>query len=411
MSKLALYGGKPVRKKLFPKWPMFTDKEKKGLLQVLESRLWGGYHPKVAEFEEKFATYHHARFGITTVNGTESLVAALKCCGVGAGDEVIVPPISFISTASAVLLANALPVFVDVEPDTYNINPDCIENALTSRTRAIIPVHFAGQPANMTRIMEIASKHNLSVIEDAAHAHGAEWKNKKVGSFGDFGSFSFQNTKLLTCGEGGALITNNKDLAASARSYGNQGRKKESGWFEHFTLGTNSRMTGFQAAILLEQLKQLEKQNKKRNSNIVYLSKKLRAIGGLEPLTIHPEVNFEAHYYLVCKYDQEKFNGMSKTKFFDALAAEGIPRPGFYPFPLNRNPLFINPTLSKPGAPLSFVKSAQRQDYHNLHLPASEQACREGLWWMHETFLGTKEDMDDIARAVEKIREYANSKK
>ena len=340
------------------------------------------------------------------MNGTVTLVAALKCCGVGPGDEVIVPPISFISTVSAVLLAGAVPVFADVDPDTYNIDPAQIEEHLSEYTRAVIPVHFAGQPADMDKIMDISAKRNLAVIEDAAHAHGAEWKNKKAGSFGDFGSFSFQNTKLITSGEGGALTTNSGDLAARARSYCNQGRRSDGGWFDHFILGTNTRISGFQAAILLEQLKRLESQNKKRTRNIAYLSKKLSNIGGLEPLSLRQEVTFPANYYLVCKYDPTKFKDMSKETFFNALEAEGIPKPGFYPFPLNKNPLFNEPSLTKQGGPLYFTHRDRQFDYNNLQLPVSEQACREGVWFAHEVFLGTKEDMDDIARAIEKIREH-----
>ena len=409
MAKLAINGGKPVRKKPFPSWPQAGEREKKELIRVLESGTWGGYNKKVAEFEEKFAAAHHCRFGITSTNGTITLVAALRACGVGAGDEVIVTPISFISTASAVLLAGAIPVFADIEPDTYNIDPDSIEKNLSPQTRAIIPVHFAGQPCNMDRIMDTAAKRNISVVEDAAHAHGAEWRNKRVGSFGDFGSFSFQNTKLLTCGEGGALTTNSGDLGTWARHYLNHGRRPDAGWFEHFFLGTNGRITGFQAAVLLEQLKKLDSQNRLRTRNIAYLTKRLNAIGGLIPLSVRPEVTTPANYYLCCIYKPEIFGGLTREKFLDALAAEGIRRPGFYPYPLNRNPLFADPKLASSGEPLSFAAPGRRFDYHHLPLPVAEQACREGAWFAQEMFLGTKEDMDDIAAAVEKIREYATA--
>lgn len=405
MGKLALSGGKPIRSKPFPQWPIYNEEERKELNEALESGIWGGYNPKVEEFEREFAHYHDAEYGILGTSGTVTLVVGLNACGIGPGDEVIVPPISFISTVSCVLLAGAIPVFVDVESDTYNIDPEKIEEALSDKTKGIIPVHFAGQPANMDRIKEVSKKHNLKIIEDAAHAHGAEWNGKKVGSFGEFGSFSFQNTKLITSGEGGILITSDPELDEKARSYFNQGRKPQRGWFEHFILGTNYRISAFQAAVLSVQLKRLRQRNITRRKNIEYLGQKLEKIEGIELLKINPKVTFPSYYIFCCKFISEKFDCISKETFFDALGAEGIPKPGFYPFPLYRNPLFKDEKLKSPGYPLNLAEEGRLVDYYNLHLPESEKAVREGFWWMHETFLGTTDDMDDIANAVLKIRE------
>jgi len=263
----------------------------------------------------------------------------------------------------------------------------------------------------MTRINEIADKHNLFIIEDAAHAHGAEWQGKKVGSLGEFGSFSFQNTKLLTCGEGGALTTNDPYLAAKARSYFNQGRKPDKGWFEHFILGTNHRISAFQAAVLLEQLKKLPEENKRRRENIEYLTKKIEGIEGIEPLKTKPDVTFSANYLFSGKFISEKFDEIPKEKFFDAIEAEGIPRPAFYPFPLYLNPALNLPELANPGHPLHLAEKDRPVNYSELVLPESERAIKEGFWLAHETFLGTTEDMDDMAEAIIKIRENTDELK
>ena len=411
MGKLAITGGNPVRNKPFPKWPQYSENEKKALIEVLESGIWGGYHDKVSEFEQKFADLCGTKYCVLTVNGTVTLVAALIACGVKPGDEVIVPPISFIATVTPVLLAGAIPIFADVEANTYNINPDDIENQISERTKAIIPVHYSGLPADMNRINEIAKKHNLAVIEDAAHAHGAEWEGKRIGSLGDFGSFSFQNTKILTSGEGGALTTNDPRLEAAARSYFNQGRRTDKGWFEHFIVGTNHRISGFQAAVLLEQLKKLPEENERRKTNIEYFTKKINEIDGIESIKIRPEVTYPVHYYYAGKFISEEFDNIPKETFFDAIEAEGIPRPGFYPFPLYLNPCLNLPELRNPGQPLHYAEKGRPIEYDQLVLPESERAIKEGFWWMHENFLGTTEDMDDIIEAVIKVRENTHELK
>ena len=225
MTRLAIFGGEPVRKEPFALWPQFDEREKAALIEVLESGVWGGYSPKVAEFEQAFADFHEAKYGVTAANGTVTLEAALNAAGIRAGDEVIVPPISFIATATAVLRVGAVPVFADIDESTYNLDPARAREAVTGRTRAIIPVHFAGQPADMDALIELAERRDLVVIEDCAHAHGATWRGRRVGGFGAFGSFSFQASKNMTGGEGGILITNDGELAEASRSVCNQGRR------------------------------------------------------------------------------------------------------------------------------------------------------------------------------------------
>src|SRR5581483_3129075 len=229
MPVLALLGGTPVRSRPFVRWPVFDDRERRALDEVLESGVWGGYHPKIKQFEEAFASFHGARYGVSTANGTVSLEAALLAAGVGSGDEVIVPTITFIATAAAVLRVGAIPVFADIGPD-YNLDPGRVREAITPRTRALIPVHFAGRPADMDAFGEIAAAHGITIIEDAAHAHGAAWKNRRVGTFGDLASFSFQQAKNLTAGEGGIVIGNSRALMETVRSICNQGRRSGGAW-------------------------------------------------------------------------------------------------------------------------------------------------------------------------------------
>src|SRR5436190_17382720 len=238
---------KPIRTRPFPFWPIFGKPEEKRLLRTLRSGKWGRLHGlEVAEFEKSFAEMHGCKHGIAVANGTVSLRIALIAAGIQAEDEVIVPPYTFFSTASAVVEANAIPVFADIDLKTFNIDPVAIEAAITPRTRAIIPVHFAGQPADMDLIMAIANRHKLVVIEDAAHAHGASYKNRPAGSIGHMGSFSFQSSKNLTAGEGGIIITNDNSLAESCRSIHNCGRVPDGVWYEHHIISSNYRLGEFQ---------------------------------------------------------------------------------------------------------------------------------------------------------------------
>ncbi|MGH9881799.1 MAG: DegT/DnrJ/EryC1/StrS family aminotransferase, partial [Pyrinomonadaceae bacterium] len=230
-ERLALFGGPAALTHPPPDWPLFDEADRKALFDVLESRVWGGYHEAVAELEQRFADYHGAKHGVAVANGTVSLEIALTAAGISTGDEVIVPPITFVASATAVARIGAVPVFVDVDPDTINLNPALAEAAITERTRAIVLVHFAGCPADLDSFTRLCRQYDLILIEDCAHAHGAAWKGQCVGSFGHFGSFSFQGSKNMTSGEGGILITNDANLAESARSIANQGRRTGGAWY------------------------------------------------------------------------------------------------------------------------------------------------------------------------------------
>src|SRR3954471_7005381 len=275
-QKLALLGGKPVRTRPFTSWPIFGKPEEKRLLRTLQSGAWGRLDgQEVATFEKRFAEMHGCRHGIAVVNGTVSLRIGLMAAGIRAEDEVIVPPYTFFSTASAVVEANAIPVFADIDLDTFNLDPTAIEAAITPRTRAIIPVHFAGQAAEMDAIMAIAKKRKLIVIEDAAHAHGASYKKRPAGSLGQMASFSFQSSKNLTAGEGGIIITNDDTLAEACRSIQNCGRTPKGVWYEHHVMSGNYRLGEFQGAILNAQLTRLKAQTRMRDRNGAYLASRL----------------------------------------------------------------------------------------------------------------------------------------
>jgi len=324
-------------------------------------------------------------------------------CGVKPGDEVIIPPYSFIATASVVVEANCVPVFVDIDSDTYNLSVQEVEKAITPRTKAIIPVHFAGQACNMDALMDIANRHNIKVIEDACHAHGGEYKGNRLGSIGHAGCFSFQSSKNLNSGEGGIIVTNDEDLANMVASLRNVGRVKGGQWYEHHFLGCNYRITQLQTAILSLQLKRLEEQTRRRNENGIYLNSLLLSIPGINPLTRgHGETVHTYHIYIF-KYDKAYFNNISKKEFAALLAAEGVPSFMGYPEPLYKQPVFQQKNFMCYALP-------EHVDYTHVCCPNTEQACyEEAVWILQHAMLGTKEDMESFAEAIRKIQRIALS--
>lgn len=331
--------------------------EESELLRVLRSGVWGGYSEAVKTFENGFGAYLGAHC-LTLANGTVSLEAALRCEGIGPGDEVIVPPYTFMATASAVLQVGALPVFADIEPGTLNIDPSRIAAALTPKTRAVIPVHFGGHPADMEPILSLARQHNLVVIEDAAHAHGGEYKGQRLGSLGEWGSFSFQQSKIMTSGEGGCLVSRDAERIRKARAYCNQGRVEGGAWYDHHTLGTNLRLTGFQAAVLLPQLERLDEQTLQRNRNAVILREALRTLPGIAPLEPAAYCTRHALALFLLRFDASQA-GVSKAHFEAALRASGVPVMETYPRPLYGNPIF------------------EKWPFRNEGCPVAEASCRE----------------------------------
>ena len=398
-NDLAINGGQKTVTKNFD-WPLFDEKDIQAVSNVTASGQWG--NPDcgglVEKFEKEFAAYCGSKYAIACVNGSVSLRLALIASGVKPGEEVIVPPYSFIATASVVIECNCVPVFVDIHPDTYNLDPSKIEAAITSRTKAIIPVHFAGLACEMDAIMKIAKKYNLRVIEDAAHAHGGEYKGKKLGSIGDAGSFSFQSSKNLNAGEGGLVVTNDEKLYNMMNSLRNVGRVKGGQWYEHHYAGCNYRITQFQAALLSVQLTRLEEQTRVRDENGRYLNSLLESVDGITPLTRgHGETLHTYHLYIF-RYDKTKFNGLSKEEFSRMLSAEGVPSFMGYPKPLYKQPLFQQKNFMCYAIP-------DDVDYTNVHCPVTEKACyEEAVWILQHAMLGSKDDMNAFASAIRKIK-------
>lgn len=396
---LAINGGPKTINKEFP-WPIYDESDINAVAEVVRSGKWG--NPDCADlvknFEDEFASFCGSKYALSCVNGSVALRLALIACNVRPGDEVIIPPYTFIATSTIVLEANCVPVFVDIDPDTYNLDPSKIEAAITNRTKAIIPVHFAGQACDMDGIMAIAEKYNLKVIEDACHGHGAEYKGKKLGSIGDAGCFSFQSSKNLTCGEGGMVITNDEDLFDMMNSLRNVGRVKGGQWYEHHYLGCNYRITQLQVAILNNQLKRLKEQTLRRHENGTYLNSLLEKIEGIKPLRRGIGETVHSYHIYIFRYDKSKFNGLPKVEFAKMLAAEGVPCFMGYPQPLYRQPLFRKKNFMCYAIP-------EDVDYTEVSCPVTEKACyEEAVWIMQNTMLGTKEDMDKIAEAIIKIK-------
>ncbi|MES2461031.1 MAG: DegT/DnrJ/EryC1/StrS family aminotransferase [Armatimonadota bacterium] len=403
-SALALRGGSPARIAPFMSWPEFGIEEEEAVLRALRSGKWGRQEgSEVARFEQDFAAYHDCRYGVAVVNGSISLKIALLAAGIKAGDEVIVPPYTFLATASVVVEVNAVPVFADIHPDSYCLDPKSVEAAITPRTRAIMVVHLGGLAADMDALTAIAKKHGITLIEDAAHAHGGEYKGKKLGSIGDMGSFSFQSSKNLTSGEGGILTTNNPELEKTARSLHNCGRMAGGAWYGHQILGGNNRLSELQGALLNAQMERLEGQTKRRDKNGRYLNERLAEIPGISPLprdqgeTIHP------YHLYVFRYDADVWEGIPRAKFLEAMVAEGIPASPGYIVPLYEQPVFqerrFGPYSGANGYDSDLAANAAR-------CPVTERASRqEGCWLTQNILLGTRSDMDDIVGAVAKVYE------
>ncbi len=390
MSNLAIKGGSPVRTKSWPRWPQWDEQERERLLAVLASGDWGGYSEGVRQFEQRFGERHQAKHCIAVANGTLSLEAALRVLGVGPGDEVIVPPYTFIATANAVRLTGATPVFADIEPDTYNLDVEQVEKAISKRTKAIIPVHFAGLSVDLDELLLVAQAHDLAVVEDAAHAHGASWQGQPLGTHGDIGSFSLQASKNLTAGEGGILLTNDDDLAAKLWSYVNQGRSANGAWYEHDLLGSNLRITGWQAGILLAQLERLDDQLQRRQANARRLNEILEEIDGPTPMRWDPRADNHAFHLFMMRYDPRKFGGLPREQFVEALRAEGVPCSTGYAVPL-----YKQQPLAKPHSRI-------------LPCPVAEQACQEAVWITQNLLLAEQDEIDEIGQAIVKIRENVN---
>lgn len=392
-EKLAIDGGNPVRTRSFPRWPVFDAREERLVLEVLHSGDWGVLSgEKVHTFERQFADFQQARFGLCVTSGTAALEIALRALAVGPGDEVIVPAYTFVATATAVLAVGARPVFADIDPDTFNIDLARVEAAITPRTKALMPVHFAGQPVDMDTIMGLAARHSLRVIEDACQAWGAAWRGHRVGSIGDLGAFSFQASKNISAGEGGIVLTNDPDLYDVCWSLHNCGRTRDGAWYFHERVGGNERMTEWQGAVLLAQLERLPEHTARRDANARTLSAALDGVEGLSPLPLTPGVTQHARHLFIIRYDPAAFGGRSRDDFLAAWRAEGITvcSQGYK-------------TLVETPA----IRRAIREQFGLADLPecpAARWAEERGVWIAQYALLGEQRDMDDIVSAAHKIQ-------
>ncbi|MCX5770052.1 MAG: DegT/DnrJ/EryC1/StrS family aminotransferase [Candidatus Hydrogenedentes bacterium] len=406
-SKPALLGGEPTHKGPFPSWPQIDERHEQVWQEVLKKRGWcrlnGDY---VERFEAEYAKTIGTKFCLAVANGTSALIASLNALGVGPGDEVLVPPYTFVATINAVLLQYALPVFVDTDPETFQMDATRVEAAITERTRAILPVHLGGNVVDMDTLLAVSKKHNIPVIEDACQAHFAEWRGKRVASLGDTGCFSFQVTKNLCSGEGGALMTNREDLIERAGSFHTNGRPwgAKSG-FGYVRNGSNLRMTEFQGALLLEQLPRVEAQSQIREQNAAHLTKRIEAIPGIRPAKSYEGTTRNAYHLYMFRYDPEQFAGLSRDRFREALSAEGIPNMSGYT-PLNEQP-FMKETLYSRGFVNVYGKETIDAYFGRIACPENDRLCTQGVWFTQNMLLGPRSDMDDIADAIERIHAHA----
>ncbi|NED94999.1 DegT/DnrJ/EryC1/StrS family aminotransferase [Phytoactinopolyspora alkaliphila] len=398
MSELAISGGTPVRTDPFPAWPVSGEEEARVLAEVLASGRWGSSHGEIVRaFEREFADYQQAEHCIAVCNGTLGLTAALKALGVGIGDEVVMPAYTFVGSATAALMIGAVPVFADVDLRTHLLDPRAAEAAVTERTAAIMPVHLAGQPCDMDALLEIANRRGLAVVEDAAQGHGAEWRGRRVGALGDAGMFSFQTSKNMTSGEGGAVVANAPDLADRLYAQANVGRVPGGGWYQHEHVGFNLRITEFQGAILRAQLRRHPEQTRRRDEFWSLLTGMLAGVPGLRVPDIDPRVTAHGRHLFTFRVaglgDVDR-----KRRFVRALAAEGVPVSGGY-VGLHRNDAIrreIHTITTRLGRPEPAAE-----------LPATDELVAEAMWLSPQTLLGTKTDAEDIAAAISKVLDHS----
>jgi dTDP-4-amino-4,6-dideoxygalactose transaminase len=406
MPELAMNGGKPVRATPYPAWPVWDERDVEAVTNVVRSGNWGGFPepgPNAARFEDAFAAYQGARHGVLMANGTVTMEVALKALGIGWGDEVIVPALTFAATAYAPMASGAVPVIVDVEPRTWTIDPDQVEAAITDRTRAIIPVHLGHQMADMDRLEEIARRHGLAIVEDCAHAPGQQWRARGAGCIGEFGSFSHQSSKILTSGEGGTLLTNDDDLARRAHSIVDCGRAKDPDEKE-FTFGANYRLGELHAALLVVAMERFPEQQRERAEAGKELERQLVDVPGVRVMPADERITRWSFYNYVFAIDPDAFGGRTNDVVCAALEAEGVPAEVQYP-PMSRYELF-QPSLSR--LPVA-VEHAERLDPQRMSFPVAEAAgLRESLYLMENVFRDGSRGVRDVVEALAKVQRNAD---
>jgi len=417
MSKPAILGGTPTRAEPYPTWPVYDERDIAAVTAVIKSGRWGGYPypgPQTAEFARRFAEMQGGSYAVPMANGTVTMEVALRAANVGWGDEVIVPAYTFQATAAAPMAAGAIPVIVDIDPETYCIDPQAVEAAITSRTKGIIPVHLGAQMADMDAIMEIAERHNLIVIEDSAHAHGARWRGQGAGTFGHFGSFSLQSSKILTTGEGGVLLCRTPELAARAASIIDCGRphartephyeiESHDEAEQIFTMGANYRLPELQAALGNVAIERFPEQARQREEMAAYLEESLSEIPGVRLLKRDPRHTTRSFYRYIFALQPELFGAEHDVVCY-ALAAEGISCWVGYEA-MHHYELF-QPGLSRLPVPGAFP---EKFEFDEMHLPEAERACKREAVWLDECiFRAGRQGVDDAVAAIRKIQAHAS---
>jgi len=417
---LAINGGKPFRSRPFTSWPIHDESEAQAVADVARSGKWWrcAYsdtelgkqdesqiegRSRVEVFEERFAKAHRAKYAVGVTSGSAALEIAVRAAGVKPGDEVITTPYTFISTSLCIMNSFGVPVYTDIDPASYNMDADQIEGLITERTKAILPVHFSGNLCDMEKIVAIARKHRLVVIEDAAHAHGVEYLGEKfAGTFGDMSCFSFQESKNLPTGEGGMLLTDDKHYYDLAFSLHHIGRLPGEAWYKHFHQAWNYRMSEFVAAIGIVQLGRLFEQNARRMENYKYLTNGLTKLPGLKACQNLPGMTKHSHHLVMLRYDAKDAGGFHRNDFVAALAAEGIPALGGYAFPNYANP-FMTSAKTRDRYRAAGIELPDYRQYAD-RCPNADRACsHEAIWLEHRLLLGTRQDMDDIIGGFAKV--------
>jgi perosamine synthetase len=403
----ALLGGRPVRAKPFPSWPVTDQREERALLDVLHSNKWyRGDGQTVDHFEEAYARLTGARHCIATANGTSAFYASLAGLDVAPGDEVILPPYTFVATLNVVFLQYALPVFVDSDPETFQMDARKLEGAITGRTAVIVPVHLGGNACDLDAILQIAGRRKLPVLEDACQAHLGEWRGRKLGTLGAAGCFSFQASKNLNSGEGGAILTSDDALAERCWAFHDNARARRGRPAPPLGgRGANLRLTEFQASLLLAQMTRLEDQSKARDENARYLTRQLREIPGILPERMHEGCTRNAWHLYMFRYQADRFAGLPRDRFLKALAAEGISCSGGYT-PLDKQP-FVRATLASRAYQRLYPKEVLAGWGERNRCPANDRLCEEAVWLTQTMLLGPRQDMDDVAAAIRKIQASA----
>jgi perosamine synthetase len=411
----AILGGTPAHRGGWPHWPHWDSSDDPQIAEVMKRGVWSRAK-LVTEFEKQWAQTIGNKYALAVVNGTNALSASFMELNVGPGDEVIISPYTFSATIFGVLYQKAIPVFADIDPTTYQIDPAKIRAKITPRTKAILPVHICGFPSDMEAIMRIAREHKLYVVEDCCQAHLATINGRKVGSFGDAGCFSFQTSKVLPIGEGGAITTDNADFKDRLYSYHNYGYAASvapgtyASTIHSFRLGNKIRMAEYQAAIGLIQLRKLEAQHRTRNENGNWLRAALAEIPGIKPIRLYEGVDSVSYYMCPFIYDAQAFKGLPRDRFVKALAAEGVSVSGGYP----NDPLYTQGLLRQTFASEVYRRlySAEELDFERYkernHCPKLIETFQSSVWLGSTSmFLGSRQAVADIADAVWKIYRHA----